>query len=104
VDFAPIRMVKAYAAEHLESDLFPAYADMIRRSARLLAGLGTEHIAIEPMNEPQSGYDPISRLRWQGMMKRLYDAVHAESPDMTVIVTGGRGGGLDGLLDLDPTP
>ncbi len=31
VDFAPIRMVKAYAAEHLESDLFPAYTAMIRR-------------------------------------------------------------------------
>ena len=37
-------------------------------------------------------------------MKRLYDAVRSESPDLTVIVTGGRGGGLEGLLDLNPTP
>jgi endoglucanase len=99
VDFAPIRMVKPYAAEHLETDLFPAYTDMIRHSARMLTGLGTDHIAIEPMNEPQQ-----DGPKWQEKMKSLYGAVRAESPEMTVIVTGGRGGGLDGLLALDPTP
>ena len=68
-------MVRSYSAEHLESEgsdgLFRAYTDMIRRSARLLSGLGTGHIAIEPMNEPQHGYDLISRWQWQEMMKRF---------------------------------
>ena len=56
------------------------------------------------MNEPQLGYDFLSQRRWQGMIKDLYQAVRAESPDMVVVVSGGRGGGLDGLLNLDPAP
>ena len=36
VDFAPISMVKTYAADRLERDEFSSYIDMIRHSARLL--------------------------------------------------------------------
>jgi endoglucanase len=108
VDFHPIRMIGRYTAEHLESEwpggLFSAYVEMVRRSTRLLAHLDTKHIAIEPMNEPQHGYTLISRWRWQGMMERLYGAVRTEAPDMTVIVTGGHGGDIDGLVQLDPRP
>ena len=46
----------------------------------------------------------VTRLLWQGMMQRLYRAVRDESPDMTVILTGGRGGILEGLVELDPRP
>lgn len=107
VDFHPISMVKAYAADRLESEgedgLFGRYIEMIRHYANLLSSIDPGHVAIEPMNEPQHGYDSESRRRWQIMMKQLYEAVHAGSPDMTVVVTGGRGGNIDGLLDLDPS-
>jgi hypothetical protein len=108
VDFHPIRMLKDYSADHLESlwpgGLFSAYVDMIRRCTRLLSRLGTQHIAIEPMNEPLHGDSILSRWLWQRMMERLYAAVRAESPDMTVVVTGGCGGNIDGLVQLDPRP
>jgi len=102
VDFHPIHMVKAYAPDQVEGNAFPAYAEMIRRSAKLLARLDLRHIAIEPMNEPQSGYTLLSQWRWQKMAEQLYDAAHAASPDLTVVITGGRGGNIDGLVGLDP--
>ena len=104
VDFHPIDMVKEYSPQHLESDRFLAYAAMLRRITHRLAALGTEHIAIEPMNEPQLGYNMFSAMRWQHMMEQLYEAVRAESPGMTVIATGAQSESIDGLLKLDPAP
>jgi hypothetical protein len=104
VDFHPIRMVKDYAADRLEADangLFDAYIGMVRRAARLLAPQA-DHVAIEVMNEPQLGYNYKQISQWQGMAERLYDAVRSEAPAMTVILTGGRGGSYEGLLNLDP--
>jgi hypothetical protein len=106
VDFHPIRMMKNYAPDHLESEsqdgVFTAYVDMVRRTAHLLSGLDLKHVAIEPMNEPQLGYDLVSQLHWQSMVERLYDAVREESADLTIVVTGGRGGNIDGLVNLNP--
>jgi endoglucanase len=106
VDFHPIGMLKAYGPGRIESNadgLFDAYVAMIARTARLFAAQAG-HVAIEPMNEPQMGYNPAEIARWQGMMERLYRAVRSESPELTVIVSGGRGGSFEGLLALDPKP
>lgn len=108
VDFHPISMLPAYSPSQLESasrnELFDNYVAMVKRYAKLLAALDVSHIAIEPMNEPQLGYDNATINRWQSMMKRLYDAVRSESNDMVVVVTGGRGGSIEGLLNMDPSP
>jgi hypothetical protein len=106
VDFHPIGMLKAYAPDRLEANsegVFDAYVGMVRHVAGLLAPQ-SEHVAIEVMNEPQLGYNPKEASHLQGMEVALFKAVRAGSPDMTVIVSGGRGGGIDGLLNLDPTP
>jgi hypothetical protein len=104
-DFHPISMVKPYGRTSIMTSagdkLFGVYVDMVRRFARLLAPLDPGHIALEPMNEPAIGNEPAAVIRWQGMMDRLYDAVRAESHDMPVVVTGGCGGGLDGLCLLN---
>lgn len=106
VDLHPISEVKGYTAKEYEgegeSGLFPKYLEAVARVAHLLSA-DPAHLAIEPMNEPQLGYDASSRARWASMQRRLYDAVRAAAPDLTVVATGGRGGGLEGLLDLDPS-
>ena len=64
----------------------------------------SDHVAIEPMNEPQLGYDSASIGRWQWMAGRLYQAARLAAPGMTIILTGCEGGGPDGLVLFNPQP
>lgn len=104
VDLHPIGMMEAYNAKALESHLFDDYVATLGRIVAELAKLDTKHIAIEPMNEPQSGWGFGGNARMQSMMERMYQAVRSQSKDMVVVITGGRGGSINGLLNLDATP
>jgi len=108
VDFHPNEQVAAYApvklVQGIDDPLFRRYAEAVGRTARVLAALGSERIAIEPMNEPPYGYDPPTVRRWQAMMELLHRTVRREVPDLTVVLTGAHGGDRTGLLALDPHP
>lgn len=108
VNFHPNNQVKAYAptalVQGVEEPLFLDYARLVRRTAGLLAGLGTPKVALEPMNEPPYGYDDASVRRWQRMAEILHAEARAAAPDLVIVLTGARGGSRAGLLALDPRP
>lgn len=102
VDFHPIGMVRDYSPAMIESSAFPRYLEAVRRTAALLKG--EPGVAMELMNEPQAGYNPAEIGRVQEMMEALFNAVRGEAPATTVVLSGGRGGGIEGLLNLNPAP
>jgi endoglucanase len=108
VDFHPNSQVAKYAPEKLvqgiDDPLFLAYAGVLRQTARVLAALHSDRIALELMNEPQYGWDPATTERWQRLLEYLYRGARAEAPDLLMIVSGARGGDIKGLLALDPQP
>ena len=108
VDLHPNGQIAAYDGQALiasaEAPIFRAYVELVRRTARLLAGLKDPRLAFELMNEPPYGYDPESRLRWQRMLEALHRAARTEAPNLTLILTGSHGGDREGLQALDPTP
>ena len=108
VDFHPTSQVPAYAPENITASahapLFKAYQDMLVRTARLLTPFEGQRLAFELMNEPQYGWDAATAARWQTQQKALHDAVRAVAPTLPLVLTGARGGDLDGLLQIDPTP
>ena len=108
VDLHGNTQVPAYDPQKIiasaDSPLFKSYVALVRRTAKVLAGLGRKPIAFELMNEPPYGYDPESRARWQGMIQTLHAAARAEAPDMLLVLTGSHGGDREGLADLDPAP
>lgn len=108
IDLHPNEQVAAYDAQTIiagtDTPLFRAYVGLVRRIARLLAGLRRTDVAFELMNEPPYGYDPESRRRWQGMVETLHAAARAEAPEMLLVLTGTHGGDREGLEALDPAP
>jgi hypothetical protein len=108
VDFHPNSQVPKYAPEKLvqgqDDPLFLAYAAVIRRTARALATLHTDRVALELMNEPQYGWDSATIARWQRLLEFLHSEARAEAPDLLLVLSGARGGDIKGLLALDPAP
>jgi endoglucanase len=108
VDFHPNSQVPKYAPEKLvqgqDDPLFLAYAAVIRRTARVLATLHTNRVALELMNEPQYGWDSATTARWQRLLENLHREARAEAPDLLLVLSGARGGDIKGLLALDPEP
>ncbi len=106
VDFAPNPQVAAFDRRAdvvaLDAPAFRRYTALVRRTARLLGATGDAAIALEPMNEPDIGYDPASRARWQAMLEILHGAARAEAPAMPIVLTGGRSSARDALEDIDP--
>jgi endoglucanase len=98
-DYAPVELVQA-----LEAPLFVDYVGLMRRTASLLASLGSDKIALELMNEPQYGWDPATTVRWQRMLEQLHAAARAAAPELLVVLTGARGGDAKGLIAIDPAP
>ncbi len=107
VDFHPTSQVAAYAPEKLTESLtgplFLAYVQMVRRTAGVLAPLGSR-VALELMNEPQYGWDAATAQRWQRMLEVLHREARAEAPDLLLVLSGARGGDATGLMALDTKP
>lgn len=59
-------------------------------------------LAFELFNEPQ--YYGLQRLRWPGVQRQLLAAVRAQAPSHLVLLSGARGGSLEGLQALAPEP
>ena len=108
INFHPISQVEKFSGKLIIEDehngLFDEYVAMVGHTAALISGIDLPRVAIEPFNEPPRGYNDADVVRWGRMLKRIHDAVRTNAPDMILIVSGARGGGLRGLLDLDPAP
>jgi len=85
------------------SDEIADYIAMTADVARMLLEHGTERIVFEPYNEPAHyPCDAGGTGDWQRIMERTMAAIRDVSTELTVMATGACGGGVDGLLDLDP--
>jgi endoglucanase len=108
VDFHPVKQDLDYGPDAItkstDTPLFNAYCAMLSRTARLLNGLRANRVALELMNEPPVGGTPDTDARYQMMAERLYQAARSGSQQLTLVVSGGQGGGPEGLIALDPQP
>jgi endoglucanase len=89
VDFHPSDMQSDYTAQALTGGVgtlaFEDYRQLLSRAAALLAGLHSDKVALELMNEP-----PIRPAAWQPMLESAYAAVRRSSADLQLIVEGGE--------------
>jgi len=71
--------------------------------ARHYAGFSADRIFFEVMNEPHlSAREKVDPSWWQPVQESLVAAIRRGAPLNTIIVTGEKWGGIDGLLDLKP--
>jgi hypothetical protein len=77
---------------------------MLTRTPGALAAFHDRRIWLEPMNEPQIGWNPEDERRWQEMLEAIYRDIRAVAPQLGLVLTGGSGGGPEGLLAVDARP
>jgi hypothetical protein len=104
----PVSQVPAYSNDLVNGPAnapgVAQYQGMIADLARTLAPLGTDKVALEPFNEP--AHYPCTIFgdnEWQTIMAGTVAAIRAVSADITIVATGGCGGNVDGVTDLDPS-
>lgn len=104
----PVTQVQAYSNDLVNGPAnapgVALYQGMIADLARTLAPLGTDKVALEPFNEP--AHYPCTTdgdNEWQQIMSTTVAAIRAVSADITIVATGGCGGNVDGVTDLDPS-
>ena len=85
---------------------FRQFLSVARLFASRLSALPPSEVALELINEPDQDWFSRgpSEDRWPSQLRELYLTARRVAPDMTLILTGGRSGGIEGLLRLDPTP
>ena len=71
--------------------------------ARRYAAYSTERVFFEVMNEPHlSTVEKIDTGWWPPVQERLAAAIRGGAPENTIIATGEKWGGIEGLLSLKP--
>ncbi len=83
--------------------VFSAYAEVVGKFAAVLASFPQNRVALELLNEPAL-YGMAGVSRWQAMLEHLHTVARGAAPRLPLILTGAEGGGMKGLLDLDPAP
>ncbi|MFZ1109182.1 MAG: cellulase family glycosylhydrolase [Rhodomicrobium sp.] len=83
---------------------FERYKSLVRTVARALVKMPSSEVGLELVNEPNQDWDSLSVPVdiWPRQLQELYLSARTEAPGLTLILTGARGGGIDGLLRLDP--
>jgi hypothetical protein len=108
LNFHPIHLNPAFVPNNFIADpddpFMQRYYDMLGRIARQLAAIDPGHVGIEPLNEPQTGYDRATMARWQANAEKGHAVIRAVAPDLLVVLTGARAGGINGLLQFNPKP
>ena len=85
----------------------PAFLGKVETYWETLAGhfaaISADRIFFEVMNEPHlSARENVDPAWWQPVQRSLVAAIRRGAPSSTIIVTGERWGGIDGLLELKP--
>ena len=100
VDFHPGDRCDDYDARSLTStgkkSRFDDYRQLLAHTARLLAGLRSDGVALEIMNEP-----PVAAPAWQPLLDAAYATVRAAAPDLAVVLDSGDDGQPSGLTAMD---
>jgi endoglucanase len=106
-DLHAVSQVPAYSMNLVnggaDSDGVARYRDVVKDVARMLAEVGTDHVALEPYNEP--AYYPCvagGTGDWQRIMAGTVRDIRSVSRDLTIVATGACGGNITGLTDLKP--
>ena len=86
--------------------LFARYVGLVAEMARRLAPLPAERTALELINEPDQDWFSyvLATDRWPAQLAALHAAARKAAPDLTLVLSGGRGGGIEGLVRSDPKP
>ncbi|MEH6413484.1 glycoside hydrolase family 5 protein [Pseudomonas sp. CGJS7] len=84
-----------------DSAVADAYLAMWTRLAGEFKSLPTQRVAFELLNEP-GFYGIAGGFRWSRYQQRLVRAVRAVAPERVLIISGRKGGSLEGLVELDP--
>jgi endoglucanase len=66
--------------------------------AQHFASTDPQKVYFEVMNEPEEQ----SPYRWEGVQDHAISVIRGEAPQHTIIATGDRYGGIDGLLQIEP--
>ena len=109
-DYHPVGQVPAYSAKAFEvKPDEPAalnYKQMVADTALMLSTLvphASDFIAFELFNEPQFyPCDGAGGRNWQETLEGLITSARRAAPELTLIVSGACGGGVKGLINLDP--
>ena len=85
------------------SAAFARYLALVRDFATRFRDHSAERVALELMNEPDQDWFSWAAAtdRWPGRLAELHAAARAVAPRLPLVMTGARGGGLEGLLRLD---
>lgn len=103
VDVHPHEGVPAWAGRTIlgTPETLNKYQDLLLALASKLKERPQNSIVLEVMNEPSAGWN--QPYNWFQIQARLVAAVRRVAPVLPLLVTGDRGGGIDGLLRLNPT-
>lgn len=84
--------------------LWDRYLALVTRVAGRLSLLPPDLTLLEPINEPNQDWSSHLTLtdRWPDQLAALREAARVAAPNLTLVLTGGRSGGIDGLTRLDP--
>jgi len=77
------------------------YQNLLVELAKRAAALPRAKVVLELMNEPSAGYD--SQADWFSDQRQFVDAIRSVAPALPLLLTGDRGGGIEGLLRLNPS-
>jgi aryl-phospho-beta-D-glucosidase BglC (GH1 family) len=108
-DYHPVGQVPAFSLTALnvaaDEQASIAYRHMVAETAAFLKTLvpeAAQSIAIDLFNEPQFyPCDGSGGRKWQSVLSALVKATRTAAPELTLIVSGACGGGVEGLVNLN---
>lgn len=85
------------------SDVFDRYADLVATFATRFRDAPPNAVALELLNEPDQDWFSYAALldRWPAQLERLHATARRAAPKLPLVLSGARGGGIEGLERLD---
>jgi endoglucanase len=107
LDLHSVSQIPAYGIDLVNGDAdsegVARYRAMVKGVAAMLAKVGAGTVALEPYNEPAHyPCDASGTDDWQWIISGTVADIRSVSRDLTIVVTGGCGGSITGLTDIDP--
>ncbi|WP_258159316.1 glycoside hydrolase family 5 protein [Rhizobium sp. TH2] len=107
LDLHSVSQVPAYGIDLVngpaDSEGIAQYRAMVKDVAAMLANTSTGRVALEPYNEPAHyPCDASGTDDWQRIISGTVADIRSVSRDLPIVVTGGCGGSITGLTDIDP--